>query len=228
MRTARSIVEDRDFRTSVKVRLQYRAYLPAGYDVASGGAFPVIIHLHGAAARGEDLRLTTQNGLGEKLARGDSLPFVVVTPQCPRNLDWSMILPALDALVADVLGAFHVDPDRVYLTGLSMGGFGVWALATEYPERFAAIAPICGGGRPLLDFPERLRRITSLPVWCFHGEADREIPVTESTRLVDALRSYGGNVRCTLYAGVGHDSWTQTYDNPELYEWFLRHVTARK
>jgi len=114
-----------------------------------------------------------------------------------------------------------VDKDRVYLTGLSMGGFGVWALATEYPDRFAAIAPICGGGRRLLDFPGRLARIVNLPVWSFHGDRDEEIPVEESTKLVEALRQHGGNVASTVYPGVGHDAWTRTYANPELYDWFL-------
>jgi len=168
-----------------------------------------------------------EQGLASKLARGDAVPFVVVAPLCPSNLDWSMILPALDALVLHAVLMLPVDPDRVYLTGSSMGGFGVWALASEYPHRFAAAAPVCGGGRRLLDFPGRLRRMVELPVWCFHGDRDEEIPVEESLRLVEALRSYGGDVRCTIYPGVGHDSWTRTYDDPELYQWFLRQVRRR-
>ena len=105
-----------------------------------------------------------------------------------------------------------------------MGGFGVWALATEYPDLFAAAAPICRGGRPLLDFPERLRRIVALPVWAFHGAEDEEIPVHETRKLVEALKGYGGDVRCTVYPGVGHDSWTQAYGDPALYDWFLDHI----
>ena len=218
-------IHDRDFRTDIPVRLPYRAYLPDGVDMR--GAHPLIVYLHGAAPRGEDMARVDEQGLASKLARGDAVPFVVVAPLCPSNLDWSMILPALDALVLHAVSMLPVDPDRVYLTGSSMGGFGVWALASEYPHRFAAAAPVCGGGRPLLDFPGRLRRMVELPVWCFHGDRDEEIPVEESLRLVEALRSYGGDVRCTIYPGVGHDSWTRTYDDPELYQWLLRQVRRR-
>ena len=215
---------DQDFQTSISIRLQYRAFLPDGYDgTPTSDNYPLIICLHGAGERGNDLAQFPKLGLAHKLARSDSVPFIVVAPQCPRNLDWSMILPALESLVLHVLKTFRVDADRVYLTGFSMGGFGVWALATEYPHLFAAVAPICGGGRPLLDFPDRLRNIVRLPIWCFHGEQDEEIPVRETLKLVEALTMFGGDVRCTVYPGVGHDSWTQTYDDPELYEWFLRH-----
>jgi predicted peptidase len=216
---------DQDFESRMPVRLPYRVYLPDDYEAAPGApTHSMIVFLHGGAARGEDVSQVAMTGLPAKLERGDSLPFIVVAPQCPRNLDWSMILPALDAFIVNVTTSLQVDLDRVYLTGLSTGGFGVWALATEYPNHFAAAAPICGGGRKLLDFPERLKRIVHLPVWNFHGDQDEEIPIQESTRLVEALRDYGGNVRSTVYAGVGHDSWTQTYDNPELYDWFRRHV----
>jgi predicted peptidase len=216
---------DEDFESRMPVRLPYRVYLPDDYEAASSArGHPLIIFLHGAAARGDDIAPVAMTGLPSKLERGDGLPFVVVAPQCPRNLDWSMILPALDSFLVNVTTSLRVDPNRVYLTGLSMGGFGVWALATEYPHHFAAAAPICGGGRKLLDFPERLKRIVHLPVWNFHGDQDEEIPLQESTRLVEALRQYGGSVRSTVYAGVGHDSWTRTYDNPDLFDWFREHM----
>jgi predicted peptidase len=214
-----------EFRTAIPIQLRYRVYLSPA--VAASGVDarpPLIVFLHGAAARRGGLSAVASLGLPEKLERGDEIPFVVVAPQCPENLDWSMILPALGSFVADVVERLHADPDRVYLTGLSMGGFGAWALATEYPDRFAAVAPICGGGRPLLDFPERLRRIVRVPVWCFHGERDEEIHVRESLKLVDALRACGGDVRLTVYPDVGHDSWTRAYDDPELYAWFLSHI----
>lgn len=218
---------DEDFRAFIPVRLQYRAYLPEAGAAPKSDLLPLILYLHGAAPRGEDLARIDEQGLPCKLARGDTVPFVVVAPLCPRNLDWSMILPALNELVAHAVSTLPVDADRVYLTGSSMGGFGVWALASEYPHRFAAAAPICGGGRPLLDFPDRLRNMVGVPVWCFHGEDDEEIPVEQSSRLIEALRSYGGNVRSSIYPGVGHDSWTRTYDDPELYSWFLRQVRRR-
>jgi poly(3-hydroxybutyrate) depolymerase len=118
---------DHAFQATIPVRLPYRVFLPDRYNPSGSTDYPLIIFLHGAGARGEDLAQVEELGLADKLARGYSLPFIVVAPQCPRNLDWSMILPALDALVLHILQTFRVDPDRVYLTGLSMGGFGVWA-----------------------------------------------------------------------------------------------------
>lgn len=212
---------DQCFDVLMPVRLRYRIYLPDAYDGVT--AFPMLMFLHGAGARGSDFRRVEALGLPQILEAAANLPLIVVAPQCPRNLDWSMILPALNTFVDKLTAKFRIDPERLYLTGLSMGGFGVWSLATEYPARFAAIAPVCGGARPLLDFPERLERIVHLPVWCFHGDRDEEIAIQQSHRLVSALHAYGGNVTFTIYEGAGHDSWTATYANPELYSWFLRH-----
>jgi predicted peptidase len=120
-----------------------------------------------------------------------------------------------------------VDTRRVYLTGLSMGGFGAFSLALRSPERFAAVAPVCGGGNP---FPphgfdkKRKAALQSLPFWVFHGDKDTAVALAESERMVAALKKQGCDVTFTVYPGVGHDSWTQTYNNPELYEWFLQHT----
>jgi predicted peptidase len=121
-------------------------------------------------------------------------------------------------MLDEVIGQHAVDPDRVYLTGLSMGGYGTWSLAMAYPEIFAAIAPICGGG-----MTEWLFMLKDMPVWAFHGAEDPAVPLERGQRMVDALRAAGGDVRFTVYPGCGHDSWTQTYENPQLYEWFLQH-----
>jgi predicted peptidase len=109
-----------------------------------------------------------------------------------------------------------VDPDRVYLTGLSMGGYGTWSLAAAHPERFAAIVPICGGGNPA-----DAAKLASLPVWVFHGAKDPTVPLERSKEMVEAIKSAGGNPRFTIYPEAGHDSWTETYNNPELYQWLL-------
>jgi predicted peptidase len=109
-------------------------------------------------------------------------------------------------------------PNRVYLTGLSMGGYGTWHLAAAQPERFAAIAPICGGGNPA-----QANKLKNLPVWAFHGTKDHVVPLSESEIMVFALKAHNGNIKFTVYPEVEHDSWTQTYNNPELYEWFLQH-----
>lgn len=134
------------------------------------------------------------------------------------------------ALLDDVENACAVDKHRVYLTGLSMGGFGTWSLGMKYPGRFAAIAPICGGGEliPIIlakDFDQaQLKQMKSMGVWAFHGGKDPVVPTDDSVRMIDALRNAGcTDVKLTIYPEALHDSWTQTYANPELYVWFLKH-----
>lgn len=147
--------------------------------------------------------------------------FIVVSPQCPEGQWWKSDDLAL--LLDDVEAKYHVDLDRVYLTGLSMGGYGTWEMSLEFPDRFAAIAPMCGGGRP-----DRAKRLRNLPIWVFHGTADRAVPVARSEEMVAALAEVGADVKFTRYEGVGHDCWTQSYGNPELYTWFLEHKRGEK
>ncbi len=152
-------------------------------------------------------------GLPKLLETKRDLPFVVVSPQSPRG-GWNA--DALNALLDEVLTRNKIDPDRVYLTGLSMGGSGSWELGTSYPERFAAVAPICGGGNPR--FAVRLKGV---PVWAFHGAKDRTVPVARTEAMISALKEAGCEAKLTVYPEAGHDSWTETYNNPELYKWFL-------
>jgi len=140
-----------------------------------------------------------------------------VSPQCPANQWWTDHLEALTALLDQTARKYRVDRDRVYVTGLSMGGYGTWALLARHPERFAAALPICGGGNRA-----GLARAMDLPIWAFHGEADPVVPLDETTRLVDAMKTRGArNVKLTTYPGVQHDSWTQTYDDPAVWEWLF-------
>ena len=154
--------------------------------------------------------------------------FILVSPQCPSGQSWDseVLLRLLDSVIA----SHKVDSGRVYLTGLSMGGFGSWALLAQAPERFAAVAPICGGGNSidiLLSAREKAAALKSLPVWAFHGAKDPVVQVTESERMVTLLKKAGvKEVELTIYPAANHDSWTATYNNPKLYEWFLAH--ARK
>ncbi len=127
-------------------------------------------------------------------------------------------MKALNDLLDKIIAEDRVDADRVYLTGLSMGGYGTWDWAIQSPDRFAAIAPICGGGNP-----DKVRAIRSMPVWVFHGAKDPTVPIAESEKMVKALKKAGSNVKFTVYPEAGHDSWTETYNNPELYKWFLSH-----
>lgn len=204
------------------VVLPYLVYLPDDYD-SSNEDYPLILFLHGKGERGDSLDAIKKHGLPRKFEAGDSLPFIVIAPQCPLNANWEHLLPNLNAILETAKAVYRVDRQRVYLTGLSMGGSGTWSLATEYPEQFAAIIPICGVYNHWLDYPERLKNIQSTPVWCFHGDADEAVPLAHSQQMIDGLKHYGNQVKFTIYPGVGHDSWTQTYDNPEIYQWLLSH-----
>ncbi len=200
------------------VRLRYLVYLPRGYDDGER-TWPFILFLHGAGERGEDIEIIKRTGLTEVLERRDDLPFVVVAPQCPTDGWWDP--DELLALLDHALEAYRVDRECVYLTGLSMGGFGTWRLASQRPELFAAIAPICGGGNPAL-----AHRLREVPIWAFHGAKDEVVPLERSQEMVDAVNEAGGHAKLTVYPDAGHDSWTPTYNNPELYTWLLEHSLA--
>lgn len=212
---ARQHVQELDKNVTHRVDCRYLLYLPDGYADSKEERWPLMLFLHGAGERGDDIEKVKVHGPPKLIAQGKSFPFIVVSPQCPEGEWWSS--EVLDALLREVESRYRVDADRVYVTGLSMGGFGTWNLALAYPDRFAAIAPVCGGGMPLL-----APRIKDLPVWVFHGAKDEVVPIQESQRMVEALKRCGGNVKFTVYPDAGHDSWTDTYDNPALYEWFLR------
>lgn len=200
------------------VRLRYLLFLPGDYQKQPGKKWPLILFLHGIGERGDDLDLVKLHGIAKIVEEQRSFPFIAVSPQCPQDTMWWDHPRALKAILDRVISDYAVDEQRIYLTGLSMGGFGTWGLAMAYPDLFAAIAPICGGG-----ISELVATIRDVPVWAFHGAEDPAVPLEASQRMVDALQAAGGNVRFTVYPGVGHDSWTQTYENPELYEWFLQH-----
>jgi predicted peptidase len=209
-------------RVEQAVHLDYLLYLPTAYEATS--KWPLILFLHGMGERGDDLALVKKHGLPKLLDDWEDLGFIVVSPQCPAGSFWPAETAALNALVDEISATYAVDSRRTYLTGLSMGGYGTWHLAVEYPERFAAIAPICGGAMFFADIPAKIEAIRDVPVWAFHGARDRVVSVAESADLVYALQECGGDARLTIYADAQHDSWTRTYENPELYRWFLSHV----
>lgn len=200
-------------------KLNYLVYLPDGYESATE-PWPLIVFLHGAGERG-GVRNVRKQGLPKKLENGGSVPFVVVAPACPLNSHWPNHLEELNILLDDILTKYKVDRQRVYLTGLSMGGNGSWTWGMENPERFAAVAPICGYGIGILGHYERVVALKTTPVWAFHGAVDSAVSIAETARLVKGLQDAGGSVKFTVYPELTHDSWTVTYDNPELYDWFL-------
>ncbi len=201
------------------VRLHYLLSLPRDYGQDPQKKWPLILFLHGMGERGSNLELVKKHGIPKIVEQKEDFPFITLSPQCPADSWWPVEIEALNALLDEVVTKYAVDPDRLYLTGLSMGGYGAWSLAMAYPERFAALAPICGGGDP-----EKVGVLKDVPVWVFHGAKDPIVPLAESEKMVNALQACGGNIRLTIYPDAEHDSWTQTYENPELYEWFLTHT----
>ncbi|WP_395832211.1 prolyl oligopeptidase family serine peptidase [Archangium violaceum] len=221
---------------------RYQIYLPPGFT--PDRLWPVILFLHGAGEGGSDGLQQTRVGLGPALRRfPERFPAVVVFPQSRRGHPWRgpMAELALHTL-EQAIREFHGDPNRLYLTGVSMGGYGTWRLALEDPHRFAALVPICGGldapGRRTLPrnpgaassvpepFLEAARHLRHVPTWIFHGEEDTIIPVEESRIMVQALREVGAPVRYTEYPEVEHDSWDPAYAEQELMPWLLSHVRA--
>ena len=200
----------------------YLLFLPEDYGQKKQ-QWPLIMFLHGAGERGSDLNKVKVHGPPKIVENRKDFPFIVVSPQCPEDDWWTGKVEVLINLLDDIVARYKVDTERIYLTGLSMGGFGTWSLASEYPERFAAIAPICGGGNRIMAL-----RLEDVPVWVFHGAKDPVVPLEESEEMVNAIRSRGGNVKLTVYPDAGHDSWTETYNNQKLYDWFLEQRKSQK
>ena len=190
--------------------------LPEGYDAAPDRDWPLLLFLHGAGERGDSLAVVAVHGPLKERAAGRDLPFVIVAPQVPTGSRWTVgrVAAALDAAIAQ----YRIDESRVYLTGLSMGGFGTWEAIMRMPERFAAAVPICGGGLPL-----GIEAARDVPVWAFHGAMDPVVPIEMSVGMVRTLRNAGGDVRFTVYPDAGHDSWSEAYASDDLYTWLLSH-----
>jgi predicted peptidase len=191
----------------------YLLYLPTGYD-EPGQRLPLVLFLHGAGERGAKIDLVGKHGPPKHVAAGEEYPFILVSPQCPAGKYWRP--EVLRALLERLMTELPVDRSRVYCTGLSMGGFGTWAMASEYPKLFAAIAPVCGGGDP-----KQAKRLASIPTWVFHGEKDSVVPLARSRDMVEAVRKAGGEPKFTVYPGVGHNSWAKAYADPALWVWML-------
>ena len=195
-------------------RLRYLQYLPLGYGNDPEQQWPLILFLHGTGERGDDLDKVKEIGLPKVVEEMADFPFILISPQCPDDTRWECELDALDRLLNTVVEELAVDEDRVILTGLSMGGYGTWAMVAKYPQRFAAIAPICGGGDT-----NQVEKHKHVPTWIFHGTEDKAVPFERSNEMYTALKVAGGLPRFTIYNGSGHDVWIPAYDTDELYEW---------
>jgi predicted peptidase len=199
-------------KISVTAKLDYLLFLPQGYET-SRQRWPLMLFLHGAGESGTNLAKVKIHGPPKIVESKPDFPFILMSPQSPGR-GWNS--DALNALLDNVIRKYRVDKHRIYLTGLSMGGYGTWSLAAAHPERFAAIVPICGGGNPA-----DAKKLAALPIWVFHGAKDPTVPVERSREMVEAIKAAGGNVKFTEYPEAKHDCWTETYDNPELYQWLL-------
>ena len=224
--------EARVYRNAKDETLPYRLLKPRNYD--SKQAYPLVVFLHGMGERGSDNAVQLDNGVSELFARDaamEKLPAVVIVPQCPEGensneYSWSNWRPGTPSittptrLVLEIVEAarkeFTVDGNRMYIGGLSMGGFGTWNVTQEYPDLFAAAFPICGGGDP-----GKAARIATLPLWVFHGAMDETVPPQLSRDMVKAIQEAGGHPGYSEYPSVGHNSWTNAFEEPRLLEWLF-------
>ncbi|MDB6092707.1 MAG: Alpha/beta hydrolase family protein [Verrucomicrobia bacterium] len=202
--------------TRVRFGFDYLLHLPRGYSATRGPRWPLVVFFHGKGERGHDLSLVQRHGPPKRVAAGHAFPFILAAPQCAENEWWNY--GALDAWVLELMRRHRVDSSRVYLTGLSMGGFATWGLAQLNPQRYAAVAPICGGGEV-----RRAEVLRDLPIWAFHGALDQAIPLQRSREMILAVKAAGGSPRFTIYPKAGHDSWTKPYAGKALYAWLLSH-----
>ncbi len=197
---------------------RYVVYVP--WEYTPDKRWPVILFLHGAGERGTDGLKQTEVGIGRAIRlHSERFPALVVMPQCAPDQWWAgkmneMALKTLE----QTLKEYSCDENRLYLTGLSMGGFGSWSIAAEHPDKFAAVVPICGGGDPKQMAP----KLKNLPIWVFHGAEDNLVPPERSREMVEAIKSAGNTqIRYTEYEGVGHNSWDKAYEEKELIDWLF-------
>jgi predicted peptidase len=206
--------------TLKQVKYNYLLHVPEDYEKYPDKKWPVIFYLHGRHASGKNLQSLKRYGLPYYLSKGKKMDFIVVSPQCPWGKNWASddwFNPVYD----EVASKLRTDDNRIYLIGMSMGGFGTWEIASRMPDRFAAISPMCGGAN--LKWIDKLSKI---PTWVFHGTADRQIPISRSEVMVKALEKLKADVRFTRLVNQGHDISKQ-FNNDELYSWLLQHSLKR-
>ena len=212
----KQVAQEFQHPTAPESKLGYLIYLPRDYGQANE-PFPLLLFLHGAGERGQEITKVKRHGPPKLIAEGQHFPFVVISPQCPEKLRWDPEL--LLALLDDIAKKYRIDSTRVYLTGLSMGGSGTWGLIAAAPDRFAAAMPICGraADTPIVE------QASQLPVWIVVGDRDNGELVENCVQMETLLKERKADIKLTIMHGVGHDSWSQTYATPEIYEWMLRH-----
>lgn len=230
--TPERLFEPREFVGENGETLKYRLLKPQDYSPSK--RYPLVVFLHGAGERGDDNLAQLKHGMRDFCdpELRTKFPCYVLAPQCPKgqkwaDVDWTRssvtlpdaISPSMNlvfAVVDTMLEDAAIDKNRIYITGLSMGGYGTWDAMYRRPEMFAAALPICGGGDTVT-----AKKIHQIPTWCFHGDQDRAVRVEFSRDMIAALKAAGGQPKYTEYPGVGHDSWTTTYANPQVHQWMF-------
>ena len=226
------VFEPREYADADGKVLKYRLLKPKNRE--SDKKYPLVVFLHGAGERGDDNAAQLVHGMADfcKADRRERYPCYIIAPQCPTgqkwaDVDWSadsvtfpdrisdslaLTFAVVDAMLKDA----PIDRDRIYITGLSMGGYGTWDALARRPDFFAAAMPICGGGDP-----KTVAKFKHVPISCFHGSADGAVPVEQSRGMIKALKAAGGHPKYTEYEGVGHNSWARTYANDATYQWLF-------
>lgn len=202
------------FSTQKTRPMTFRCLLDLPEDIRADERLPLIVFLHGAGERGDNPEAVRRHGPPKLMAENAPVRAIVLAPQCAAGDVWYTQVHELKELIDDVIARFPVDPDRVSLTGISMGGFGAWALAIAYPSMFSALAPLCGGG---MSWCASL--LKELPIRAVHGDLDTVVPPELSLLMVQAINAEGGHASLTLLAGAGHDCWTETYDHTDMLSW---------
>ncbi len=197
-------------------KIDYLLYLPKDYEQNAGETFPLLLFLHGGGEGGDNIEKVKTHGPPKLVAQGQDFPFLILSPQNPETRkfwDSRMLIELLDEIVKE----YRIDTSRIYLTGMSRGGYGTWTLAMQYPERFAALAPVCGAAPASYAV-----WVPDVPIWVFHGVNDPLIDVSESVNIVKKLKELKKDVKLTIYEETGHNAWEQAYADPQLYEWLMK------
>lgn len=201
--------------------MPYLLYTPDAYDADTGRLWPFILFLHGRGERGTDVNIVRNIGLPHMLDQQANFPCIVLSPQCPDEVRWPAQETNVIALLDALLPTLRVDPHRLYLTGLSMGGEGAWYLGARCPERFAAVMPICARIPQVEGFPEYVARLKHTPLWAFHGDTDTTNPTDHTIQMINAVQRAGGSPRLTIFPNTDHDCWSQVYDDEATWNWLL-------
>ena len=206
-------------QSKVKAKYNYLLYLPKSYTKGQK-QYPLVIYLHGGSQKGNDLNKLKGYGLPYVVDKGHKFKFIIASPQCPANEYWTTE-DWFDSLYHELTTKYRIDINRVYLTGISMGGYGTYTVAMDYPEKLAAIVPLCGGIND--SDTSRLCNIKHIPIWTFHGTADDKISITETERVVKGLKPCGGNIKFTRLQNEGHGIEYLYKTKPQIYDWLLKH-----